>query len=76
MKMYVFETIQPDHVFAVVASSQEEAIKLVDKEAMWTTRPPHGETQKLSVAERATISVLSVGSVFHKELRGPHVMGG
>lgn len=75
MKLYVFETIQPDHIFAVVASSQEEAIKLVNKEAMWTTSY-QGLTRKLSVAERANISVFSVGAVFHRELRSPHVMGG
>lgn len=76
MKMYVFETIQPDDIFAVIANSIDEAIELVDKEAGWTQRPPHGETTKMSVAEKATITSWSVGLVYHKELPKRHVMGG
>lgn len=63
MRLYVFETIQPDHIFAVIASDRQKAIDLVsEKRSEWNFSD-------------AKISELKVGEVFHRRLDDPHIMG-
>lgn len=76
MRLYIFNTIQPDRLYAVVAGSLEEATDLVDNTARLTRKNPGQPEEQYSIAEIAQIGDVGVGVVYCQELRQAHVMGG
>ena len=91
LKLYVFETIQPDHIFAVISEDEESARKTVEEycreKLHWNGKyrtAGHEENGVFipgvwytkPISSDMKLTIFGVGKVYHPNLTQPHVMGG